>query len=172
MNKFQRNAYFNEFPFLTEGDEPIVPNHLTVEEFKVNRITKELLSIVPLYDGATGCVVGIEDSKKIFLLDKEGKVLSEVQQAVSITHNEAHTDDEEYDGETVGEALLGLNPDDVHYIVTVHTGYKINDHYSVGGYSVIVSKLPKGFTLAGWLEEEENRAKKMVSAIIAEVDAV
>ena len=169
MNRFKVNAFFNEFPFLNALVEG---GPREVDEVKVARIDRHLLELVPKYEGSTGSLVGIDDSERIFLLDSNGEVLAEPRQATDITHNEAHRDDEEEEGETVGEALLCLeDPNTVAYAVSIHTGYDIRDHYSVGGCSVVVYKPPKGFTLQEWIEEQKRRAKEMLDAQIAEIDA-
>lgn len=168
MNRFKINGFFREFPFLAT----LVEDTSEVEEVRVARIDRDFLGKVPQYRGATGSLVGIEDSERIFLLNQNGEVLAEPRQALSITHTEAYRDDEEEEGETVGEALAYLeDPDTVAYAVCIHTGYRIRDHHSVGGYSVVVYKPPKGFTLKGWVEEQERRAKEILDAQLAEIDA-
>lgn len=170
MNRYQINAFFSQFWFLTTGDKPIIPDIYNVEEVAVSRINKDFLGKKPKYDGATGSLVGIDDSERIYLLDLDGNMLVEVKQGGSCHHNEAYTDDEEWDGETVGEALLRTDPAQVHYAVVVHTGYKIRDHHSVGGYRVTAYKPPKGFTLPEWVEEQKRRASEQIAATIAEID--
>lgn len=168
MNRFKINAFFKEFPFLAS----LVGDVSWVEEVRVSRIDHNFLEYVPKYEGATGSLVGIEDSERIYLLSKEGKILAEPRQSLDISHNEAHTDDEEEEGETVGEALAYLeDPNAVTYAVSIHTGYRIRDHHSVGGFSVVVYKPPKRFTLKEWVEEQERRAKEILDAEIAEINA-
>ncbi|MBI4120375.1 MAG: hypothetical protein HY454_02815 [Parcubacteria group bacterium] len=171
MNKFKVQAFFAEFPFLMTGDGPIVRNPEEVEEVAVSRIDKDFLGKEPQYDGASGSMVGIDDSERIYLFDQDGNLLVEVEQGGCCYHNEAYTEDESWDGETVGEALLRTDPAQVHYAVVVCTGYEIRDHYSVGGYSVTVCKPPKGFTLPEWVEEQKRRASEQIAATIAEIDA-
>ena len=171
MNRFKVQAFFEQFSFLTEGEEPIVRNIEEVEEAVVSRIDKDFLDKEPQYNGATGSLVGIDDDEHIYLFDCNGNLLIEVKQGGQCTHNEAYTDDEDWDGETVGESLLRTDPERVHYAVVVHTGYKIRDHHSVGGYSVTVYKPPKGFTLPEWVEEQKQRATAHVKAMVAEIDA-
>jgi len=170
MNKFQIFAFFRAFPFLTSGEKPLVPDQGNVEEVRVARIGVDFLDRRPRYEGATGSLVDIDDSETIWLFSAEGKPLGEVKQERFVRHNEAHQDDEQSPGEAVGEALLRIGPDLVHYAVVIHRGYQIQDHYSVGGYCVTVYKPPKGFTLAGWVEEKIRRAEEFTAAAIAEID--
>ena len=171
MNRFKIQAFFAEFPFLTAGDEPVIRDIEEVEEVAVSRIDKDFLDKEPKYDGATGSLVGIDDSEHVYLFDRDGNFLIEVKQGGYCHHNEAHTDNEEWSGETVGEALLRTDPAQVHYAVVVHTGYEIRDHHSVGGYSVTAYKPPKGFTLPEWVEQQKRRASEQITATIAEIDA-
>jgi hypothetical protein len=168
MNRFKINAFFKEFPFLTT----LVEDANGVEEVKVARIDRDFLGKVPQYRGATGSLVGIGDSERIFLLNEKGEVLAEPRQALDITHNEAYEDDEKEEGETVGETLTSLeDPNTIAYAVCIYVGYRIRNHHSVGGYSVVVYKPPKGFTLKEWVEDQESRAKAMLDAQLAEIDA-
>jgi hypothetical protein len=170
MNRFKVHAFFAEFPFLVTGDS-VVRDVGRVEEVAVSRISKEFLDKEPKYKGVTGSLVDIGDNEQVFLLDKSGNTLATVKQGYDVTHNEAHMDDELSAGETVGEALLRIDPAQVHYAVVVHTGYEIQDHHSVGGYSVTLHKAPKGFTLKGWVEEQKRRARAQVEAMVVEIDA-
>lgn len=196
MDKFQIKAVFDQFPFLsnvvtgewygkpddwcarhncTETDCHSHPTYIEldkVEEAFVKRVSPEFLGTRPVYSGATGASVGIEDSTRIFFLDQDGNMLLEVEQSVSVTHNEAHTDNEHKDNETIGEAILRLeDPSKMVYAVQLETGYEVRDYHSVGGYRVTVYQPPKGFTLKGWVEEQMMRAKAIVEATVAEIDA-
>lgn len=143
-----------------------------IESVKVSKISPEFLEMCPLYNGATGSEVDIADSYRIFLLNKDGVVLTEVVQSLDITHNEAHTDDEDEIGECVGEALLRLdNPDEVMLAISIHTGYEIRNHSSVGGCEVVLYTSPKGFTLKGWIEKKLMIEAEKIKATIAEIDA-
>lgn len=196
MDRFKVRSFFAQFPFLSNiatgswygsPDEwcanhgctetgyhshPTFIREDDVEEVRVSRISPEFLQTRAWYNGTTGSLVGIDDSERIFLLDKDGNVLVEVEQSRDVVHNEAHTDNEYEEGETIGETLLRLeNPDNVMYAVSVHTGYEVRDHHSVGGNSVTLYKTPKGFTLKGWVEEQKRRASEQIAATIAEIDA-
>ena len=167
MDHFRIQAFFEQFSFLATGDKPVLRDVEKVEAVAVSRIDKDFLENTPRYSGATGSLVGIADSERIYLLDRDGNLLLEVKQAGHCCHNEAHWDDESWSGETVSETLLRTDPTQVHYAVVVHTGYYIQDHYSVGGYRVIIYMPPNGFTLADWAEEQKRRATKQIEAMIA-----
>ncbi|NQT22791.1 MAG: hypothetical protein HQ579_05045 [Candidatus Omnitrophica bacterium] len=182
MNRYKVQAFFKEFPFLApvlelveEGGDHGPQTVLSpeyVEEVKVSRIDRGFLEVIPKRDGATGSLVGIRNHESILLFDEKGEVIKEVMQAIDIIHNEAYREDEKEEGETVGEALAEIeDPNTVAYAVCIHTGYRIRDHHSVGGYSITLYKPPKGFTLKEWVEEQERRAKEMLDAQLAEIDA-
>lgn len=57
------------------------------------------------------------------------------------------------------------------YVVKVHTGYVIRDHWSAGGYAITLYKSPKGFSLRGWVEEQKRRASTRVAAEIKAINA-
>ena len=198
MNRFKIRSFFAEFSFLSgiqlgvnnfcfsDGkctkkncvDHSLWHNHPAfickdhVEEVKVSRISPEFLQTRAWHNGATGSLVDINESERIFLLGKEGNVIIEIAQSREVVHNEAHTDNEFDERETVGETLLRLeNPDDVVYAVSVRTGYEIRDHHSVGGNFITLYKAPRGFTLKGWVEEQERRASEQLAATIVEIDA-
>lgn len=171
MNQYLRHAFFSQFTFLTVGDKPIVQEAEQVERVSVCRIDRDFLGRKPRYEGASGNLVDIDDSERIFLLDREGHLLVEVKQGGYCRHNEAHRDDESWEGESVGEALLRTDPNRVYYAVVVHTGYEVVDHHSIGGYAVTVYKPPKGFHLKGWVDEQKRRAGEQIAATLAEIDA-
>jgi len=136
-------------------DHPMFINPDAIEEAFVRIISPELLGTYARLEGATGCMVDICDNSRIFLLNRDGEVLSEVFQSIDIIHNEAHVDDESEEGETVGRAIICLPSSElVEYIVSVHTGYEIEDHSSVGGNRVIVYRRSKKFDLDKWIREE------------------
>jgi hypothetical protein len=116
--------------------------------------------------------VGIDNDHRMWLLGEGGDVLTEVKQGRNVTHNEAHADHEYLHGETVGEALLRANVDDVRMILSIRTGYKIRDHYSVGGNAVALYVLADGWTLRGWVEAQKERARAALAeeVVAAAVD--
>jgi hypothetical protein len=174
MDRFKIEAFLNEFWWLncSEGDyQPLVEAD-SVEKVAVSRINEDFLSRTPKYDGGTGNLVDIADSERILLCDRHGFLVGEVAQGGYCRHNEAHQDDECWEGETVGEALSRLkDSDEVFFAVLIHTGYEIRNHHSVGGYRVVVYKPPKGFSLKGWVDEKRRQAAQMLQSELAEIDA-
>jgi len=161
--KFEIAAFFEKFPFLLHEETK------NVEHVEVKRIDIELLEHVPQFEGATGSVVDIRDSENILILNEAGELMTEVAQGGRCVHNEAYTDDEELDGETVGEALLRIDPAAVAYIVRHHTGYKIEDHTSIGGNKLTVY-LP-GVALGSWLADKLQAARDKFSKELASLPA-
>lgn len=173
MNRFKIQAFFKEFGFLAGLLEKLeYQEQGEVEEVYVKRIDKDFLEITPKYEGASGDLVGIADSERIVLLDEGGNILEEPRQASVQRYTACHKDDEEEEGKSVGEALSYLeDPNAVVYAVRIHTGFRIRNHRSVGGFSVTVYKPPRGFNLKDWVEEQRRRAKQMLAAEVAQIDA-
>lgn len=156
--KFEITGFLRTFPFLcTEG---IVEKPKEVEKVEAIHLTpdsiEKILADTPELDGASGSLVGIYDSRQIFLLDKKGKKLLEVKQSGYYTHNEAYQDNESWEGETVGESFLQLDGklDSLRFIVQKHTGYTVRDHHSVGGFAVKLFKVPESFSPTKWVEKK------------------
>jgi hypothetical protein len=170
VNKFQIEAVLREFPFLTAGDQLPVDQE-RIEEITVSRVTNDLLEIVPFLERIETALVDIRESKRIFLLDSAGKVLTEVRNARHEKSTLGRHVEESKPGETVGEALLRVNADEVVFVIVVHTGHRIESNRSQGGYTVTVYKPPRGFTLKEWLDERYRRAEALVKAMVAEIDA-
>lgn len=199
MDQYKIEQFFKDFPFLMKiqtgswcawpGDEWCKQNACTeastfhthprlinrdewykVEEVRVSRVSRELLKMKPKRETGSGSMIDYCDEERAFLLGGDGEVLTEVEQ--DRHHYDATFGNSWREGETVGEALLRVsNPDDVAYVVLRHTGYRIQNHHSVGGYTLTLYKPPKSFTLLGWLKEQEHRAKAQIKAMVAEIDA-
>lgn len=164
MNRFKFNRYLQEFPFVS-GVSTRALNALDCDSFAVKRITKELLDKTPKYDGATGSLVGIDDGEEIFFV-VNGTLAGPVQTDGSVIHNEAHSDNENWDGETVLEAIdrLKIAPDTITHIVSFEYGYEVLDHYSQGNYRLTIYKAPVGFTIADYVKEAIEKADNEVKA--------
>lgn len=153
-----------------ERTSPLVRDD-RVEEVRVTHMTPELMEVRPRYEGATGDLVDLDDDDAYFLLADDLSLLGEVRQDRYVHHNEAHQDDEHFDGETLGEAIARLGcAEQVCYVLQRHVGYKIRDHHSVGGYSVTLYKVPKGWTISGWVAEQRRRAEVSIVAETAAID--
>lgn len=175
--RFQIQAFAREFPalFVWPGDlatrtAPLVRDD-RVEVVQVARVTRELLQTRPKYKGATGSCVDIRDDDAIFLLRADWSLLGEVAQERHVHHNAAHSDHEREEGETVGEAIARLGvAEEVAFVLRRHTGYRVRDHHSDGGYAATLYKAPRGWTIPGWVEEEQRRADAQIAAQVAAVE--
>lgn len=163
MNRFMAEAFVEKYSFLKE----LFNNRdaVDIDSVKIERIDEDLLSRVPSYSGATGSLVGIDDSEAVHFVLADGTVIKNaVKSAGSCIHNEAHSDDESWGGETILEAIEGRDMGDaVAYIVRECSGYVIRDHYSVGGYSIVIYKPSEGKSIADYLAEAQQRAKEDVA---------
>jgi hypothetical protein len=140
-----------------------------VEHITVSRISRELMEARPSFDGSSGNLTEIDNDKAYFLLDEHFNVLAEVEQDYHLWTPRVT---EHRDGETVGEAIARHpNPDAVIYILRRHTGFEIEERYSVGGYEATLYKPPQGWTLKAWVDEQTSLASKKLAAQIAELDA-
>ena len=153
MNRMKFNAYLKEFPFLEQCNtrwEDLAGDPINCDAIKVARISQELLDYTPRYDGATGALVSIDNGERFDFILRDGRVIRDaVRASGDVVHNEAHTDDESYDGETLLEAIdrkgvIGT----LKYVVKMSYGYNIRDHHSQGNYTMTVYKEAKDFSLA------------------------
>lgn len=168
MNEFEIKAFFKKYGFLThqtkDHEVPIVEHPESVEEVKIRFINDKVLNERPFEDVATGSLVGIDDCRDFYLLDLDGQNITIVKCSISHVHNEAYTDNHSSTGETIGEALLRCDDiSKVGYIVKKHTGYSVEDHHSVGGYSVTIYLPSKHFSLKGWFDNKAQEAEKAIS---------
>ncbi len=195
-NRFRIQTFFRQFTFLTkvrtgkesvfshqkcehpgcvEGamhDHPTFISPSATEEVTVMRVSPDLLAQRAWTKSASGSRVDICDRTRFFLLNQQGELLAEVQDSLDILHHEAHTDNVYWEAETVGEALLRLsNPDEVYYIMCLHTGYRIKNHESVGGYAVTLYKPRQGFSLNNWVAKQMELEQARLAGTIAEIDA-
>ncbi|MHA1216264.1 MAG: hypothetical protein ACTSPX_02920 [Candidatus Thorarchaeota archaeon] len=164
MDRFKYQAFLEEFPFLTEiigeGDP------LDCEGITVKRIDNELLKKVPRRSIATGSCVGIDDREVVSFILADSTILENaVRDGGSAIHNEAHTDNEYWDGETILEAIDRHNVgDNLSYIVVVREGYNVRDHYSEPSWCCTVYKPGRNINLAEVIAEEKAKALEMVRA--------
>lgn len=194
MSKFQIRRFFREFPWLYdlpihnwagEPNEWCEKNNCQqtgwhthewlnpreVEGVSVARISEELLAKKATRYSVDGECVAIDERRQIFLLNQDGIVITAVEEEWEASSMACHVDDTRTEGETIGESLLWIDPNDVSYIVSVESGYTIQNHFSQKGCRVTVYKPPKGFTLKGWVDEQLRCADEILQAMIAEIDA-
>lgn len=173
--QYQIQAFTSQFPALftqqdpTRADRPLLRAD-KIEEVRVARVTQELLAARPSLRWSEGNLTSVEDDESFFLLGPDLTAIGEVRQAEDGWR--AAGDPVVRDGETVGEAIARLGcADEVAAVLHRHTGYEIEDHYSVGGYSVTLYRAPKGWSIPAWVAEQQRRASAQLSAQVAEIDA-
>jgi hypothetical protein len=163
MNRFKFNAFVEEFPFLSEliPDSPI-----DCDSIKIKRATKELMGHKPYYRGATGSLVGINDDEDVSFILNDGTIIEDaVQSELSVTHNEAHRDNEYKDGETVLEAIDRHSvTDTLKYIVSHEYGYNIESHYSQPNFRVTIFKPSREFNWVTLIVAAQRKALEEVQA--------
>jgi hypothetical protein len=130
----------------------------------VKRLTPELLNTVPQVYGATGSLVGIEDAQYVALVTAGGLLLNAVRQSQSWTHNEAHTDNESWAGESVLEAIYRHQEESLTLIIWLEDGYNIVDHHSRAGWRITVYKPSKEFAVSDLIAQAVIRARAEVKA--------
>ena len=139
-----------EFPFLTTGDEPLVDRE-RVEEIRVSRVDRDLLWVGAYREEIKMAHADVNESQRIFFLNRDGQILTEVRQGMHIKSTIGPRTKKFSAGETVGDALLRVSPEDVVFIVVQQIGQRIERNHSIGGYSVTIYKPPRRFTLAEWV---------------------
>jgi len=163
MNKFKFDAYLQEFPFLREilGDR----SHLDCEFIRVARADENLLLRRPKRNVAVGSMVDIDDRDEVIFITPTEIVRNAVTVDYEYYSNYAHDENYREPGETVLEALAGLeNPDEVQYIVWLSSGYDIVDHCSRDTYCVTVYKPIKGVNYSDLIEKARAQALAEVKA--------
>ena len=169
MNRMKFNACLKEFPFLKElVDQQRDP--INCDGIKVARISQDLISQTPHYEGATGSLVGIDNGERFDFVLRNGQIIKDaVRASGDVVHNEAHTENENYDGETILEAIDRAGVvDTLEYIIKMEYGYNIRDHHSQGNYRMTVYKEAKVLV---WLKLQNDRVQRGQSFSLAEAIA-
>jgi len=151
MNRFKIKAFYDKYSAAVR----CVGGDVGVEATE-NVAVRDLANILdhtPEHYVATGSLVDVDDSEKMFLLDATGETVGYVKHAFRAQHNEAHCDNEFRNGETVGETVDRVLRGDgtVNAVVGVRTGHRIRNHHSVGGFDVVWYRR-NGFDLENWVE--------------------
>jgi len=150
-DEFGKRSFFALYDALGE-----VVDVGSVEDVEIGAdVDAELLEYVPRDEGATGSRVGIDKTERVYVLGDAQDVLAEVKAGGYCGHNEAHSDDESWTGEMIGETLLRVDIEAVRYVLIVRKGYKVRDHYSVGGYKVTLHPAAPS-VLAEWLAAKQS----------------
>jgi len=164
MNKFKYEAYLTEFPFLREilGGRC----HLDCEFIRVARADENLLLRKPNRHVAVGSMVDIDDRDDVHFVLVDGTIIKDaVAQEYEYYSNYAHDESYNKKGETILEALAGLdNPDAVKYIIVDESGYEVIDHCSTKLFNITIYKAPKGGKISDYIEKARAQALAEVKA--------
>ena len=119
MNRFKKQAFLKEFPWLGNMLEQMEWSIDEVQEIKVKRADENLLSTVPSYyywDGSAG-VTHFEE--KINFILKDGTIIKNaVTQEIESGSNYAYSQPQKRPGESLAEAIDRLNvASDLNFIV-------------------------------------------------------
>lgn len=159
ISQMKYNAFCKEFPFL---------HHVALDgvcdSIKVKRMTPDFLNSTPRIDGGTGSLVSIEDGEYITIVTPSGVQVNAVKQSESWIHNEAYTDNESWQGESILDALYRLQAEDCTFIVKVSGGYNINDHCSRDNWQATIYKPAKDITIGELIAQAVARAEAQVKA--------
>lgn len=161
MNRFKYQAFMDEFP----GVERLAwGNVLDCDSIKVKRMDEALMDHVPHYDGATGSLVGIEDKEVISFVLHDGSLIEDaVSRSGYVVHNEAHRDNEEWEGETVLEAIDRHQvADRLLLIVSVEAGYNILDHHSQRNWRMTLYKPSESLSIKQAIRNARDQARERV----------
>ena len=166
ISKMKFDAYVEQFPVLAEVFAELRVKAEDCDRIEVARADANLMSHTPQYSGATGSLVGVDDGESIAFVLEDGSIIRDaVKTAGYCRHNEAHTDDESWSGETVLDAIYRHSvADTLTLIVSVRYGYNIRDHYSERDWQAAVYKAPKGFTYRDVVDEARAKALAEVRA--------
>jgi hypothetical protein len=166
ISKIKFDVYVEQFPVLAEVFAELRVKAEDCDRIEIARADVNLMTHAPQYSGASGSLVGIDDGERIaFVLDDGSVIHDAVKTSGYVRHNEAHTDDESWSGETVLDAIYRHSvPDTLALIVSVRYGYEVRDHYSEDNWSAAVYKTPKGFTYRQIVDEARARALAEVQA--------
>lgn len=166
LSKIKFDAYIQEFPALAEVFEKMHRDQRDCDGIAIKRADSYLMGYVPQYDGATGSRVGIDDGERIAFVMADGSVIRDAVRASGYcVHNEAHTDNESWAGETVLDAIYRNGvADTLALIISVRYGYNIRDHYSEPNWSAKVFKPSKGFTYRELVDAAAHMAQAQVKA--------
>lgn len=173
-NKERTTVFFEDFPFLTKGDQPIIRRPKDVSEVAVKRMTEDFLLRVPLlrkreWAKYVSTLNNHHNDERILLLDKRGCIIAVVSQKVVMDDGSPVP----YDGfppilgESVSDTLLGVDPAQVHYAVLIHTGYELSSNSGVNcvsGYRVVLYKLSSDLPLKDWVEGRKTLARQSLEA--------
>ncbi len=159
INKLQRDTYLKEFRWLEKYTDPDIGFEVTVK-----RIDEELLAENSFFKNISGTAT-VQHRQSFVFLDEFGAELSVVGEEEKSSFIQRFLKSAKKGvsvRETVGEALfrLGEEVDKVHYIL--QTRYN----------RFTIYKLPKGFTLRGWMGKLLEEGRKKLESELLEANKV
>ena len=165
MNKFKFDVYVIEFPFLRKiiGGK----NALDITSIAVKRADENLLNRTPKVTYHDGGMGETNCWEKVHFVLFDGSLLPEqVAPSGSRSSNYAYSQSEEWEGESVLEALSYLeNPDDVQYIIWETKDYSNwSGSETVDDYHVVIYKPLKGVSFGELIEKARAKALAEVRA--------
>ena len=166
MNRFKREAFVKEFPFLNELGQKLDYCDLDYcEEISVGRVDTALLNSIPKQSQAVGSLVGVDSGDQVFLLAKDGGLIGKVAPDWKYYSNYAHEDGDSGKGESVLEAIYRLDcAESLRYVVWIRYGYHIRNHYSGPQWQVKIYKPAKSDILTSLLAQAQQIASDQVEA--------
>lgn len=165
--RYQIQAFQRQFPAIFSAQSEIIAREVT--DVEVSRVTSLLLGRRPHAETASGNLINRGDVERYFLLAEDWRILGEVvQEREDWTPRGTDTQG----GETIGEAIVRLGVAAlVAYVVRTARYYSDQPGDPEDSYSVMLYKPPRGWTIAGWVAEQERRASTALAAQIAEIEA-
>jgi len=138
------------------------------DNISIKRTDINLLNTVPEYRTHDGSCVGIDEEAQIHFILESGDILSNcVRREEDHQSNYAHEGPTYRSGESILEAIARHEcANDLKYVVAVHDGYRVENHYSRPNFSITIYKPEKGATWADRIIEAQNKADVEVAAEI------
>ena len=163
MNHFKFNALLQEFSLTKIIGRRNVRD---CDGITIKPVTCKIIEGTPHYEGATGSLVNIDNNVEISFILKDGGIIHKaVHNSGYVIHNEAHEDNESWRGETVLEAIHRHNVSaTLRYIVRLHDGYKIRNHYSQANYDITIFKSSHSISFSHLIADAKEEAAKQVKA--------
>jgi len=115
-------------------------------------------------------MVSIDDDERIDFVLKDGSVIKcAVAQEHTCSSHYAHDDGFSDPGETVLEAIykhgiVHAEYTDLAFVVAVHSGYDVCNHYSTDCFYVTIYKTEKGADINQMIADAQDAAVKQVRA--------
>jgi len=169
MNRFKKQAFFKEFPFLgsLKGFDTETLSGEELDSLKVSRFDEETLERVPssyYWDGSLGVT---DNWQRVDLVLKDGSVIHDaVQTQGKSGSNYAYTQTQTWEGETILEAIdrHGV-ADSLAYVVLL--AHELNDWEGsryVHSHKVTVFKPARGVSVNALIDAARSRALREVQA--------